>query len=321
MRDSHDGDLTMLLFRPPLQRFGRPGVTPPNFAAAGDAPSPLANDMPALADRAQAEWLWVLLSPLPASGTTAVDDSGGYELVGPANGAYTQQYRGLVMPLTGDAIVYDETISINVGTAAVQPTGIPSAEAFGAPTVIAAAGVTVSPAGIASGEAFGVPAVAGIAIHEIVVYGIPSAEAFGIPIVEDVSEDLDALITLAQADAYILDYHGANSPWFTNTTSLKKIAIRRAAQYLLTTYSICPEYLDPLHPNVLAACAEAALRASSLSLFTDVQPQYVEAVTVGPISKKMSAPRNSGQQRIAVVDALLRGLTCGTSGQVFLVRA
>lgn len=105
----------MLLFRPPLMRFGRPGVVPANFAADGDEPSPLDNDLPSLTDRASAEWLWVLLSPLPSSGTTEVNDSGGYALIEPDDGTYTQDYRGLAMPLTGTPEVYEDTITTTVG--------------------------------------------------------------------------------------------------------------------------------------------------------------------------------------------------------------
>lgn len=104
----------MLLFKPPLLKFGRPGVSPAAFAANGDAPSPLDNDLPSLADRAQAEWLWVLLSPLPGSGVTQATDTGGYALVDPADGAHTQAYRGLVMPLVGAPVVYEPTITVQV---------------------------------------------------------------------------------------------------------------------------------------------------------------------------------------------------------------
>ena len=111
----------MLLFRPPLMRFGRPGVVPANFATGGDEPSPLDNDLPSLTDRAQAEWLWVLLPSLPASGTTEVNDLGGYALVDPADGAYTQDYRGLVMPLAGAPEVYESTITTLVGDGGGDP--------------------------------------------------------------------------------------------------------------------------------------------------------------------------------------------------------
>lgn len=62
------------------------------------------------------------------------------------------------------------------------------------------------------------------------------------------------------------------------------------------------------------------MRASKGQLFEDVAAQHVESVTVGPISRKMSAPANGGQKRFAVIDALLRGLTTG-GGAIKLVRA
>lgn len=96
----------MLLFRPPLLRFGRPGVKPASFST----PSPLADDQPGLADRASAEWLWVLLPPLPGSGTTTVTDQGAYALTGAAAELHTQAYRGLVMPAAGAPIVYESSV-------------------------------------------------------------------------------------------------------------------------------------------------------------------------------------------------------------------
>lgn len=113
----------MLLFQPPLMHFGNPGVLPANFAALGDEASPLVNDLPSLTDRAFAEWLWVLLTPLPGSGTTQVNDFGGYALELPADGVYTQVYRGLVMPLAGAPTVYESTITTTVGTAGPMEVG------------------------------------------------------------------------------------------------------------------------------------------------------------------------------------------------------
>lgn len=104
----------MLLFRPPLMKFGRPGVRQANMAAS----SPLADDLPGLADRSSAEWLWVLLPPLPSSGATTVNDLGAYDLAGAAPGVHTQAYRGFVMPLAGDPIVYESTITTDI---AAQP--------------------------------------------------------------------------------------------------------------------------------------------------------------------------------------------------------
>jgi hypothetical protein len=104
----------MLLFRPPLQRFGRPGVAPAFFGST----SPLADDQPGLADRASAEWLWTLLPPLPSTGATTVNDQGGYGLAGAAPGVHTQAYRGLVMPLAGAAFVYESSVVTDI---AVEP--------------------------------------------------------------------------------------------------------------------------------------------------------------------------------------------------------
>lgn len=93
------------------------GIRPPDFAALGDAPSPLANDLPALANRADAQWLWVLLPPLVATGTVRPDDKGGLEVIGPADGTWTQQYRSLVMPLSGTPVTEVSTITMIVGGA------------------------------------------------------------------------------------------------------------------------------------------------------------------------------------------------------------
>lgn len=136
----------MLLFRPPLQHFGLAGVRPANFAALGTDPSPLANDLPALGDRANAEWLWVLLSPLPSSGTTEVDDRGGYALVSPADGVYTQDYRGMVMPSTGAPQVYTATITTTVGAGAASYVGVPASMSAAA-TLSAAAGTYTAAGG------------------------------------------------------------------------------------------------------------------------------------------------------------------------------
>ncbi len=106
----------MLLFRPPVLPFGLRGVKPADFAAGGDYPSPLANDADLPGD-ADSEWLWALLTPLPSSGTTQVDDRGGYALVGAADGAHTQAYRGLVMPPSGAVVVYESSITSTVGAA------------------------------------------------------------------------------------------------------------------------------------------------------------------------------------------------------------
>lgn len=60
----------------------------------------------------------------------------------------------------------------------VVPTGIPSSEAFGSPT-LATGGLAVLPTGIPSDEAFGTPTI--LSDQLIFVVGIPSSEEFGVP--------------------------------------------------------------------------------------------------------------------------------------------
>lgn len=106
----------MLLFCQPRMRFGRAGVLQADLSTAGGSVSPLANDLPSLTDRASAQWLWTLLTPLPGGVTTEVRDDGYYGLVSPPDGTYTQDYRGLVMPPTGAVQVYESTITTTVGS-------------------------------------------------------------------------------------------------------------------------------------------------------------------------------------------------------------
>jgi hypothetical protein len=420
----------MLLFRPPLMTFGRPGVVPAAFAA----PSPLADDQPGIADRASAQWIWTLLTPLPSSGTTTVSDLGAYALTGAATGQHTQAYRGFVMPLAGAPIVYESTVvtgeaiipapviaSVSVGPVAGRsvtvtvtpdaasgpitsvvigieaagngavtqapraatltagnwvatfanvpdgtyaapsalatgPSGvdsevagagfnlmsidgeapaalmygavsisvnsIPPNESFGTPTFARLAPVSVTVPTIPMDETFGVPTFGAVIPAIIEVGSIPSTETFDTVVFEGLVDELvGSLITMAQADGYVMQYHGAEHPWFDATLSKKRIALRQATQYLLAAYRIRPEYLDPLHPNVIAAAAEAGIRALDGRLFDDVGSQHVESVTVGPISRKMSSPGNGGQRKFAVIDSLLRGLTSGGGSTVRLERA
>lgn len=130
------------------------------------------------------------------------------------------------------------------------------------------------------------------------------------------AEGFDSLVSLEFAEGYMAKMGHA----WAGDEGAREINLRQATQYLLAAYSIRPEYLDPVAQNVAYACCEAALRASKGQLFEDVAAQHVESVTVGPISRKMSAPANGGQKRFAVIDALLRGLTTG-GGAIKLVRA
>jgi hypothetical protein len=105
-----DGGMNRLVPAP-----GTYGVIPANFAALGTSPSPLANDADLPGD-ANTEWMWMLLAPLPSSGTTDVNDQGGYALTGAANGVHTQGYRGFTLSPAGITAVYDTTIETTVGS-------------------------------------------------------------------------------------------------------------------------------------------------------------------------------------------------------------
>lgn len=107
----------MLLFRPPLLKFGRAGVRAADIAVGGDEDSPLYNDF-TFPDDNEVEFIWALLTPLldaTSNGTTTVDDEGGYAHVDPDDGTWEQDYRLLWMPPTGSPGAEDGTITITVG--------------------------------------------------------------------------------------------------------------------------------------------------------------------------------------------------------------
>ena len=94
---------------------GRLGITPAQISALGTSPSPLLND--ADAGDTATEFIWALLPPLPASGTTQVNDQGGYALIGAAPGTWAQAYRLLAMPATGASYVGESTVETIVAVA------------------------------------------------------------------------------------------------------------------------------------------------------------------------------------------------------------
>jgi len=127
----------------------------------------------------------------------------------------------------------------------------------------------------------------------------------------------DSLVSLAEAQDYMerMGYH-----WPADEAK-QEIALRRGTQYVVTMYSIRPEFLDPVADTVKHATCEAALRAADGSLFSDVDAQAVTEESVGPITTKYAQPANGGQKRFGVIDALMRGMTTGGVGQVKFVRA
>jgi hypothetical protein len=93
--------------------LGAHGITPAQIVALGDEPSPLLNDIDAGDE--STTLVWVLLPPLPASGTTDADDLGYYALTGAADGTYTQNYRVLALTAGGTAAASESTITTVVG--------------------------------------------------------------------------------------------------------------------------------------------------------------------------------------------------------------
>ena len=126
----------------------------------------------------------------------------------------------------------------------------------------------------------------------------------------------DSLVSLVEAQSY-MERMGYDWP---AEVSKQEIALRRGTQYVVTMYSIRPEFLNPVADAVKHATCEAALRASDGSLFSDVDAQAVTEESVGPITTKYAQPANSGQKRFGVIDALMRGMTTGGVGQVKFVR-
>lgn len=127
----------------------------------------------------------------------------------------------------------------------------------------------------------------------------------------------DSLVSLAEAQDY-MERMGYDWP---ADEAKQEIALRRGTQYVVTMYSIRPEFLDPVSDAVKHATCEAALRAADGSMFSDVDAQAVTEESVGPITTKYAQPANGGQKRFGVIDALMRGMTSGGVGQVKFVRA
>lgn len=151
----------------------------------------------------------------------------------------------------------------------------------------------------------------------------------------------DSYATLAQA----ADYHAkrGNTTWDATDSEVQEHKLRLATQYLDSRYTwhglkvastqaldwprsgvVVDSYTlasDAIPVALRNACCELAFKAVTADLFVDAASQYVESVTVGPISRKLSAPRNGGQKRFAVVDAMLRDLVRGGGGVIELIRA
>ena len=159
-------------------------------------------------------------------------------------------------------------------------------------------------------------------------------------IVEDGSgkTDSESSVSVADCTAYHLKHGG--EAW--DSIDNQEAALRKATQYLDSMYwwkGAPKNYAqalrwprvgvtvdgydlpgDALPAKLKAACCELAAKGD---LFADVDAQHVTEVTVGPISRTLSAPSNGGQKRYAAVDALVRELIAGGSGSatIMLVRS
>ena len=157
-------------------------------------------------------------------------------------------------------------------------------------------------------------------------------------IVEDGTGKADAetYVSVAVANAY----HAAmgNTGW-TGTDAAKEIALRRAAQYIDNRYRFRGERKTstqalewprvgyelgwrvegwPVKALADATC-EAALRALTATLQTDVAGDQITEETVGPITVKYAA--KSGQTRYPLVDSLLQSYSASGPSSMRIERA
>jgi hypothetical protein len=154
------------------------------------------------------------------------------------------------------------------------------------------------------------------------------------------SSSADSYVTLAEAATY--HANRGNTAWDAADSEAQEWAARKATDYLDSHYAwrggrvASTQALDwpragvtvdgyvvattVLPAALKAACFELALKALSAELLTDADAQYVESVTVGPITRKLSARGNGGQKRYSAVDALLRDLVRGGNNSIEVVR-
>ena len=130
------------------------------------------------------------------------------------------------------------------------------------------------------------------------------------------TEGFDSLVSLENAATYMSKFGHA----WPATEPAQEVALRRATQYVLSNYDIDPQHLNPVAPKVKDACCEAAWRAAKGELFKDTDGRIMTEQTVDAITTKWAEGAQGGVKRIAVIDALLRGLTVGSSMNIKLIR-
>lgn len=127
----------------------------------------------------------------------------------------------------------------------------------------------------------------------------------------------DSFVSLADADGYLAAVGYAD--WATLADETREANLRRGTQYIFAK-RLRPEYLTPLHGNILAATCEAAYRISKGVLYRDPPTGgAVKQKTVGPITIVYDTPQNDPM--VKVIDDLLYGMTYSSGyGPVFLER-
>lgn len=128
------------------------------------------------------------------------------------------------------------------------------------------------------------------------------------------TEGYDSYVSVAEASQYVADM--GLTGWPAQDADKEKL-LRRATQYIALKYEPKAEYLDPVHANIKAATAEAALRASDL--WVDADDQAIIEDTIGLMTTKYTEPRNGGQKTFPVIDNLMRGLGKRSSSAVFML--
>ena len=130
------------------------------------------------------------------------------------------------------------------------------------------------------------------------------------------AEGFNSLVSLEDAAQYMEDF---GHSW-TDEPAKAEIALRKGTQFLLSEFDLKPGCLDPVHPNVQAACCEAAVRALAGELRKDSDGRVMTEQTVDVITTKWAVGSQGGQKRFPVIDALLKGLTMGGAMGLKLVR-
>ncbi len=166
-------------------------------------------------------------------------------------------------------------------------------------------------------------------------------------IVEDGTGLNDAESYGSVADSLIYHTNMGNTSWAAFTEPNQEVYLRRATQYLDTTYGailigtqINP-YVQALEfgritdddvtypaamfvwpiPIIVQATFELALIASSSDLFNVAPVQQVKSVKVGPITRELYEPRANSQRKFVKINRLLRKYLRGSLNSINIERA